>query len=426
MTVWLPENLVMAAVVAGLFAIVTPALSRGGQASLPLPGYSADELAKVREWERKWAGKQIDTSNVDAVADYIPETYKETIKHPEKWGRKPTWFRIVPYRQVVPTRGFTEATRKNAGKIKMDEDMVPVGYEEISGFPFPEPKTGWELAWNYDFNNRGDSLESRIEGVRVDPLTRTDSTSVIISSTLWFASRTEAPPKPRVPDRENPRGFRWSLLMHFEHPQVVAGSRVLNHRYLDMSKKDESYQWSSEFRRVTKVVASQKLASDPGLERCVEDQYGFFNHITVNDYKLLGRKDLLVARHVDPDQWVRVSGQYLWSGIERERVNTYVVEAIPKDRTHVYSKRIWYVDPEDFFIRWAQCYDRDGRLWRSLENQYGVYKNVNGEDVSFFAGTADVDRKGSVTATLVHRPLAISGPIDPGLFTLAGMRKTGY
>jgi hypothetical protein len=405
---------------------IPPRASHAEATDSPTPSYKKDELAAVKEWEKNWALKKIDASNVDQVADYLPEAYRDTIKNPEKWGKKPMWFRIVPYRQLMPTRGFAEATRKNAGKIKMDEQMVPAGYGDISGFPFPEPKTGWEVAWNYDFNNRGDSFDCRVEGTQVDPPTGLDRGSIVRNQTLWFVSRTEVRPKPRLPESENPRGLRWATVAEFEHPQVMAGSRSMNYRYLDFGQDDEAYTWMGNFRRARKIVASQKTDTHGGMYRTNEDQEGFDNHIITGNYKLLGRKELLVARHADPNEWTRVPGQFLLSGIERERVNTYVIEAIPKDATHIYSKRIWYVDPENFFIKWTECYNRDGKFWRLHENQYGVWKNANEEGISFLVGTADVDLRERATAATVRKPIVISGPIDASLFTLEGMRKGAY
>jgi hypothetical protein len=403
-----------------------PRGAEGGEATFPTPSYKKDELATVKEWEKNWAGKKIDASNVDQVADYLPETYRDTIKNPEKWGGKPMWFRIVPYRQLVPTRGFTEATQKNAGKIKMDERMVPVGYADIAGLPFPEPKTGWEIAWNYDFNNRGDSLYYGQDGVQVDPATGSDFTSVLKVWILWFVSRTETPPKPRLPAKDNPRSLRWVSLRGFEHPQNMAGSRIMNYRFLDFSKDDEIYIWMSEFRRVRKAVGSQKVDTEHGGQRAVEDMDGFFNHVIANNYKLLGRKEMLVARHGNPAEWVRVPGQYLYSGTERERVNTYAVEVVSKDPTHIYSKRIWYVDPEDFFIKWTECYDREGKLWRTLENQYGVFENVHGEKLSFLVGAADLARKDMMSGVTANKPRTLSRPVNPIFYTLEGMRKGAY
>jgi hypothetical protein len=413
---------------AGLFLslIITPLAGHTEGNEIPPPSYEKDKLVAMKAWEKEWAGKKIDASNVDQVAHYLPSMYVESIKNPEKWGGKPMWFTIVPYRQVVPTRGFAEATEKNAGKIKMDEQMIPGGYADISGFPFPEPKTGREVAWNYDFNNRGDSLHFKQDGFQVDPVTGSDFTSILHVKILWFAARTEVLPKPRMPAEDNPRNIRRAFLRHFDHPQNMAGSRIMNYRFLDFSKDDELYIWMSEFRRVRKVVASQKVDTEHGAQRAVEDMDGFFNHVIANDYKLLGRRELLTARHANPDNWTRVPGQYLYSGIERERVNTYVVEVIAKDPTHIYSKRIWYVDPEDFFMKWVECYDREGKLWRVLENQYGTFQNVEGEKISFLAGTADLDAKTVMPGVTVNRPHTLGGRIDPVTFTLQGMKRGAY
>jgi hypothetical protein len=412
--------------IALVLLLATPPSGHGGESPFPIPSYDNEGLAKVRAWEKEWAGKKVDPSNVDQVADLLPKGYLEALKNPEKWGGKPIWFKIVPYRQVMPTKGFTEATRKNGEQITMDERMAPVGYEALAGFPFPEPKTGWEVAWNYDFNNGGDVIDSRTQGVQVDPMTGADRGSIIRNQTAWFASRTEVSPKPRVPDQDNPRMIRRSSLATFEHPQSMAGSRIMNYRYLDFSKDDESYMWMAEFRRVRRVVASQKQDTHQGMYRANEDRSGYNNHIITSDYKLQGRRELLVARHGDPAEWLRVPGQYVFNGVERERVNTYVVEVVSKDSPHIYSKRIWYVDPEDFYIKWIECYDRDGKLWRLLENQYGVEKNVNGEGISFPAGTTDLDWKEMAAATTFRKPLALSGTIEMDLFTLGGMAKGAY
>lgn len=69
-------------VIAGFCLI--PALSA---AEVVMPtAYTTDELAKVREWEKTWVGKKIDKTNVDQVAQYMPESYVGLYKNPETWG----------------------------------------------------------------------------------------------------------------------------------------------------------------------------------------------------------------------------------------------------------------------------------------------------------------------------------------------------
>ena len=52
----------------------------------PVAAYSAEELAKVREWEKVWAGKRIDKSNIEQVAEFMPASYVGIYQNPEKWG----------------------------------------------------------------------------------------------------------------------------------------------------------------------------------------------------------------------------------------------------------------------------------------------------------------------------------------------------
>jgi len=73
-------------------------------------------LQKVREWGRKnWAGKNLDKTNVDQVAEFLPESYVDIYKNPEKWGAPPgenITSILVPYQQIIETKGMIEATKK--------------------------------------------------------------------------------------------------------------------------------------------------------------------------------------------------------------------------------------------------------------------------------------------------------------------------
>ncbi len=61
---------------------------------------------------------------------------------------------------------------------------------------------------------------------------------------------------------------------------------------------------------------------------------------------------MLVSRHQkEPYKTLsRVTGQGFWNGVQREKVKCWVVEAINKDPDYIYSKRIWYLDPENWQI----------------------------------------------------------------------------
>jgi hypothetical protein len=63
--------------------------------------------------------------------------------------------------------------------------------------------------------------------------------------------------------------------------------------------------------------------------------------------------------------------------------DTYVVEATPKDPTHIYSKKLLYVDAATWWSWLGQFYDRQGNLWyqfslwfQRLENECGNFPSL--------------------------------------------------
>ena len=68
------------------------------QLNFPLKAYTDEELAKVREWEKTWAGKKIDKSNVEQIKEYLPESYAGVYAKPDVWFEpEGFWFTIAPY-----------------------------------------------------------------------------------------------------------------------------------------------------------------------------------------------------------------------------------------------------------------------------------------------------------------------------------------
>jgi hypothetical protein len=121
--------------------------------------YTPEELAKVREWEKTWVGKKIDKTNVDQVAEFLPQSYANDVyKKPENWLEKESyWFTIVPYQRYIDSPGMQAATRKYAAAVKTDAEGVITNYADIAGRPFPAPKTAMEYMYNFDFLTRGDA-----------------------------------------------------------------------------------------------------------------------------------------------------------------------------------------------------------------------------------------------------------------------------
>ena len=89
-------------------------------ANWPVPMYQGEELDKVREWEKTWAGTRINQDNIDKVKEFLSEQFYGMYSKPGDWGADELWFEIIPYRQIKPTPGQIVMTKKYAPTAKLD------------------------------------------------------------------------------------------------------------------------------------------------------------------------------------------------------------------------------------------------------------------------------------------------------------------
>ncbi len=97
--------------------MLVPDLVLAADINFPVACYQGDELAKLREWEKTYAGKKISAANVDEVKEYLPESFYNLMKDTNRWGE--WWFVIVPYQEVPYSPGYIKATKDYYGQPKL-------------------------------------------------------------------------------------------------------------------------------------------------------------------------------------------------------------------------------------------------------------------------------------------------------------------
>jgi hypothetical protein len=338
----------------------------------PVPCYEGKELKKVRQWEKTWVGQKIDSMNIDKVKDFIPESLCQMIKDPETWGE--SWFEIVPYKEIKPSKGELAFTRKYAGTCRIGTDDKLLNH--ICGIPFPSPKTGLEIAHNFDNLFHGDNTRSLQDLYFINGKSRYDRKMFLDNIFLYFTGRREIPPVPEI--LPNERRIFMASHCEYREPASMKGSRGLFIRWEDRTKDPESWSFSSTTRKLTRRSTAQKQTTQGGGDVSGDDQNIYSNAISFLKYKYIGRKELLLARHQETDQLKKGhrEGYCLFDGFQRERIKTYVLECIHKNPNYLYSKQIWYMDPETWYILYADKYDKQGRLWRVFENANCIIKSI--------------------------------------------------
>ncbi len=399
--------------------------SAAEEATFPVSTYSKAELAALRAWEKKWVGQKIDKTNVDAVAEYLPKAYVGVYKNPQKWGvpeDKKLHFTIVPYKTVMPTSGRISATKKYAPTVTVGEDGFIENYADIAGVPFPDPETGLEVAWNFDFNTHGDTSCYIKHAPNVNPKSRSERPSEQKQWEYFFMHRTEIDPRPAVPD--NPKGIHRGIFMHMYEPAEFLNTRYYSLRFADPKKEDVMYMWYAQFRRIRRLSTAQRCDSIDGTDIIYDDEFFWDGHITRNHYTFKGKKELLCCRHQDISRINRPGGQVPPSNISLERCNTLVVDVVSKNPNYLYSKRVWYVDPESYLILWTDIYDQNGRFWKGYMQITSVVDTAVKEKKHFIVGTTYIDFQRIHGGTQTSDIQGVSIDLDPDMFSISYLQKT--
>lgn len=396
-----------------------PVCNAAGPSAYPASCYSPDELAAVRAWEKKWVGEKITGDDADEVKKFLPESLYSLMKDEKRWGE--TWFVIVPYRQIRPSAGTVAATKKYYGQAKLDKNGEILGY--TAGVPFPDTADATEMAHNFRTRSMGDSQRTAENGYIIDGRLKYDMTLEIHNNMLFFSGRTDKPPVPELPD--NKAGIWRAFSMLQLQPPETRNIRILELHYKDRLKAYDSWLWVPTIRRVRRRSTSERQDALGGADYCGFDNMGWDGPVSLNTYKYLGARDLLLARHTDAARLEHERGRCLWSGVQRERVKAHVVEAENQEPNFLYSKMIWYLDPETWQILYSDRFDREGKLWKVMDQLGFVTKGYGGVEVNYFCANqmVDVQRVHSTAATAAFE---FGIDLPRSMFRIDYLQKYGY
>lgn len=405
----------------------------------PFPCYQGKELKKVQEWEEAWSGTKINHENIDRVKEFLSEQFYQVYKNPHEWGADELWFTIAPYKPIVPTPGQVSATKTYARAAALDPhprkaywagginpNEFLTGWDEggAAGFPFPYPQSGLEIAWNLESNTYGDSKSYRRESTIINPQTRVERKIVEQLITDYYTGRVDVPPLPRKP--ENSKGIRKGSFLSIDEPLDVQRLAYMELRYLNVEKPEDVWSWIPMVRRIRRLGITWKLDTMHGTEMFPDDENGWNSHVNIKNWKLIGRKEMLLGRHIDASTYTRGKGQVVWSGQQLERINTYVVEAHYKDPNAAYSREILYIDPEMWRCLQKVAWDREGRVWRQFFYNTEIAKSIQGIEQPHCVELHAIDmqkKRGSPGKDTVTE---IGQQVPHNFWTIQNLQKTGY
>ncbi|MDQ3027534.1 MAG: DUF1329 domain-containing protein [Pseudomonadota bacterium] len=341
------------------------------------------------------------------------------------------------YKMIVyPTRrsasapeGHYKETRECAAKAK----LAPGGNGVVGcmgGIPFPIPKDGNEAIWNALLRYRGDTFAMHWSQAAV---TRGGDYALVKFEYEYDFSygNLSKPLAQREPNKV------LNYVQSTTAPARLAGQILLVHETVDQTAQPRSaWTYNPGQRRVR--LAPNVAYDNPGTAADglrTNDDFGMYNGATDRyDWKLVGKREMYVPYNSyklsDPKlkySDILKPGHINQDLARYELHRVWVVEAtLKKGTSHIYSKRVFYLDEDSWTPVASDKYDGRGELWR-----YSEQHSENWYNIPTIFPTAEVHndlQSGRYIAMgLRSEEKVIYEPIKrtPGDYTPSNLRGTG-
>jgi len=308
----------------------------------------------------------ITADNVDLYRDKLTDGHVQML---EQYG--PEF--LMPVYQTRRTAAFPEDVYEKSRENAVTAELLSNGNgvrKTIMTSPFPIPKDGLEVIWNHILRYRGEELTFRSSSAT--PQVNGSYNQVVNQYDYFFAySRRGA----ALADIDNKIFY---LKTETIAPSNLAGTITLVHETLDQIRSPRlAWRYDSGSRRLRR---SPNLAYETDLPNSSSlrsvDQKDMYNGAPNQyDWELKGKREIFVPYNayklhdetIKPDDVIRP--QHINQELARYELHrVWVVEA--KLRTgisHIYSRRVFYVDEDSWQILASEEYDSEGELWRVSE-----------------------------------------------------------
>ena len=306
----------------------------------------------------------IDASNVDKYADKLPAGQVELIK-----AYKGYRMDVYPSRR---TCGFpdwyAERTRKNATYAKTSADGWKLEQAYGGGLPFPIPKSGYEVMWNYKTHYMGTARRIQISALMPE------KGGGYVENKQWFYDWYPfSSPKVNSPGEVN--AVESKQIYEVLTPPSRAGEVYLIHTFHD--KPSDAWIYFPGQRRVRRAPTFAYDNPIAGFDNLyfVDQINMFIGAMDRYDFKLIGKKEMYVPYNsyklIDKSGKFKdlLGPEYIKRDVVRYELHrVWVVEAnVKPDKRHSFAKRVFYIDEDSWGLLHVDMYDAKGALWRVQE-----------------------------------------------------------
>lgn len=408
----------------------------------------ANAAGTIPAWTGKWLGAPPDMKydgsyNPDPYADDKPLysiTSKNLNEHADKlsegtkllFARYPQTYRI----DVYPTRRDFRLDDERVANIKLNAAQAKLSNDGLTmtgaygGVAFPIPKDGMEVIYNVFSSSAPYLIESPQVSAYVFPNGSVSWSEVYLRVLNFFNKKGGR--------NEWDGGIYSQSISEQRAPPRDAGKFTITANSFDFVKfPRQAWQYDPGTRRLRKTPdVGFDFPMDTG-PRVVDEQNGYNGSPERFDWKLVGRKEMIVpfnnykldSRGLKYKDMITTKGHPNPDHIRFELRRVWIVEGTLKPSLrHIYSKRRFYVEEDSWHKVVADQYDRRGQLWRvSMDGMIYAYDaKAYYNNVSWYH---DLDER-SYSIEKLNNEMPNASLLDrreprPNEFTLDGVRRGG-
>lgn len=307
---------------------------------------------------------QITAANMAQYADKLSEGTVALLK------KFPDTFHVDVYptqRTAVAPQYVYDNTFKNATNCKTKENGLSVE-GCFGGIPFPIPKSGIEVLWNYILRVEPESKEygfknfvGSANGERA-LATRNDQ---FMQHPYYYKAGSAA---------------KWSGQYFFQRfsttaPPFKAGESLVIHDSVDSANPRNAWQYLVGQRRVRRAPTVGYDTPDfvASGANYFDEIFGYLGHPDRYEWKLVGKREmyipynnneLITAKDVDAFTKIHLNP----SKVRWELHRVWEVEAtVAPGKRHAVPKRKYYFDEDSWLLALVDGYDAQGKLWRTSQ-----------------------------------------------------------
>jgi hypothetical protein len=371
--------------------------------------------------------KTISKKNVDKAGGLVPAGMKLLI---EKYGLK---LKTTGYQPVHPSEGYIEATNKYRGQPEIIDVGDAINKRAVknftAGLPFPGPKTGLEVAWNFLYAYGGDDAEVVYSVHWISGSAGLEHSEEWRLSMIRGINRTDIDPRPAI-ESFLKKGLQGAGMTYALSPYDKKGFGAVYHRSIE-PRDSIGHTYVPSMRRILKNTFGTRGDTWNATDLLFEDVRGYSGYPEWMHWKLKKKTTVLLPMHSGvklgkktikttydlkkPPHW---NPKYKY-----EPRPVYVLEVTPKLPDYPYSRQLLYVDAEAFQILYKESFDKKGELWKIMLNSASYHPNEEGDDILGWSGTVVIDVQAEhATIFHVHKARGNTG-LNPDMFTVSNLRK---